>query len=350
MKGQRFLFLDGMRGLAALFVLVRHTRMFWDFSFYRSYLAVDLFFLLSGFVIAHAYDAKLQSRTLSVPRFMEVRMIRLYPVFLMSLVLAAVVMGAKLFIKQPGGLPEALQLMALVAATALFLPLRLADNPGLFPLNGPYWSLFFEVLVNWLYALIRPVLSSRVLSAVVLAAFLLLAGEAAWRGSFDLGFSWSAESWVVGSARSVFGIFAGLWLHRHGAALAARWRVSPWLALGAVALMLGAPDLGGLNGVVDLLALALVFPACVLVAARGQGGRGATVLAMLGAASYPMYVLHQPLAQVLSHPLAHLPKPFGGLVFLALLLGVSAFIELRVDTPVRRWLSGRRSRAGLAAR
>jgi peptidoglycan/LPS O-acetylase OafA/YrhL len=84
----RYEYLDGIRTLAALFVVVRHTGEFFNFTFYRSYLAVDLFFILSGFVIASAYEKKLLNNTLSFNQFLSIRAIRLYPVYFASLLLA----------------------------------------------------------------------------------------------------------------------------------------------------------------------------------------------------------------------------------------------------------------------
>lgn len=57
MKGQRFLVLDGLRGIAAAAVLWWHAGYGFAFPYYprHGYLAVDFFFGLSGFVLAHAY-------------------------------------------------------------------------------------------------------------------------------------------------------------------------------------------------------------------------------------------------------------------------------------------------------
>src|ERR1700761_6004380 len=71
--------LDGLRGVAAIAVMLHHFRPLtapWLFA--HGYLAVDLFFLLSGFVIAHAYDARFR-KGLGVPAFLVIRLIRLWP-------------------------------------------------------------------------------------------------------------------------------------------------------------------------------------------------------------------------------------------------------------------------------
>src|SRR5580692_3274314 len=76
---QRLVALDGARGLSALAVAFFHfDRNVWPA---HGYLAVDLFFLLSGYVIAGAYETRLQ-RGSGLGWFFGVRMARLYPIYL----------------------------------------------------------------------------------------------------------------------------------------------------------------------------------------------------------------------------------------------------------------------------
>src|ERR1700722_15456070 len=143
MTVNRYTFLDGVRGIAAIFVFTRHASDFWGWRPYRSYLAVDLFFLLSGFVIAYAYDERLRNKKMSTRQFLLTRLIRLYPMFLLSVVLSSVVV----IWKSAMGTQEhstAGEILGVFALTALFLPSKMQGNADLFPLNGPYWSLFYE--------------------------------------------------------------------------------------------------------------------------------------------------------------------------------------------------------------
>ena len=99
MEPRKFAALDGMRGIAAILVMIRHTPGFWgslDVKASHSYLAVDLFFILSGFVISHAYGAKLSQGTLSAPRFLLIRWIRLYPLYALAAILSFVVAAMRL--------------------------------------------------------------------------------------------------------------------------------------------------------------------------------------------------------------------------------------------------------------
>jgi peptidoglycan/LPS O-acetylase OafA/YrhL len=91
--------LDGIRGLAAILVVIFHAEQFFGARpFPKSYLAVDVFFLLSGAVVANAYEHRLQS-DMSLARFTWLRIVRIYPLYLLGTVLgvvAVIVAGSKL--------------------------------------------------------------------------------------------------------------------------------------------------------------------------------------------------------------------------------------------------------------
>lgn len=172
MNHSRYAFLDGIRGLAAILVLTRHTTDYWHFSFYRSYLAVDLFFILSGFVIAFAYDRKIRDGIIPFSQFVLIRLIRLYPVFLLSLVLCITIATGKLWLSHQISHTVLTELLSIFALTAIFLPSHQIGNAYLFPINVPYWSLFFELIANFIYAATRKFLSNKVLTITVLIFYL----------------------------------------------------------------------------------------------------------------------------------------------------------------------------------
>src|SRR5579863_6197665 len=217
MQQNRYAFLDGIRGIAAIAILTRHTGEFWHFKLFRSYLAVDLFFVLSGFVIAHAYDQRLREGTLSVARFMLVRLIRLYPVYLLSVLFAGALLIAGIDTDHPGHMSLG-EMLGVIALTALYLPTHMSgDEPQLFPLNGPYWSLMFELIANACYAMLRPLLTGRLLSAIVAVFGILVIAVTHHDGRLAAGYLWGYESVVAGFVRAIFGIFFGLLLYRHQA-------------------------------------------------------------------------------------------------------------------------------------
>src|SRR6266567_7433463 len=214
MSGNRYAYLDGIRGVAAILVLVRHTGNFWHFGFHRSYLAVDLFFILSGFVIAYAYDEKLRDGKISIAQFVKIRLIRLYPVFLMSVLMCGVVVAAAVMFDPPGTAPSIAEIASVIVLTAMYLPSRLSGSNDLFPLNGIYWSLFFELLVNVLYAAVRPWLNTAVLVVAAASFGFMVALIAYGYGTLNVGFTWGIGPVFSGFVRAAFGIFLGLLLFR----------------------------------------------------------------------------------------------------------------------------------------
>jgi peptidoglycan/LPS O-acetylase OafA/YrhL len=340
----RYSFLDGMRGIAALFVVMRHTEGFWGVSFFRSYLAVDLFFVLSGFVIASAYDEKIRTGVMSLSGFMKVRLIRLYPVYFISILLsAAVLVVVNDF--DPQKLQGAAGVMLL---TMLFVPSRLVGATSLYSLNVVYWSLFYELLANFAYAVVRPLLTDRVLYASVILLGLIVSLGAWLNGSIDMGVAWSLKSIAAGLVRATFGVFLGLLLHRHRASIVGRLTkyISPWLALLLMTLSLASPGAGRFNVAVDLLVVGVLFPICVLAASQGATRRLDGLLCTLGAASYPIYVLHVPIGRLLHKSFAGLEDyaPASGIALATVLVLLSVWIEKYYDIPVRRWLTGLTSR------
>ena len=166
-----FHLLDGLRGIAALIVMFRHTGYFWGgWTIPQSYLAVDLFFVLSGVVVANAYEARLRAG-LAPARFALLRLIRLYPLYLLGSLIGLVPVVAALLGLAPSSLASPLPLVLLAAA--LLLPL--VSDPNLFPLNTPAWSLFFEMLANLAYAAMLRHLHCALLAALLLASALGLA-------------------------------------------------------------------------------------------------------------------------------------------------------------------------------
>ncbi len=341
----RYVFLDGIRGIAAIFVLTRHTTELWGQSFFRSYLAVDLFFMLSGFVIASAYEHKLENETLSAKQFFITRMIRLYPIYAASLLVCAIL----LLFRIPPGIYSENKTGAIIlslALTGVMLPSRLAGYPSLFPLNGPYWSLFFEVIINLAYALARPILSTRNLSGVIAFFGLLLATAALLRGNLDVGYTWSIGSVAAGLSRAGFGFLLGILIFRKINFLSERFKAIqlPWLATFCIMAILASPSMDRLNPFIDMISVILVFPATVIILSQKNFSKANRLLIALGSASYPIYVLHQPLGFVFSHHVNSqlgIPAPFSGIVFVVAMIALSLALEKTYDVPVRQWLTVR---------
>lgn len=180
--------LDGLRGYAAFVVVLYHLRHFFGDALpvANGYLAVDLFFVMSGLVIAMTYEARLRAG-MGVAAFFRRRVIRLYPVYAIGGLLGVAVMLA---------LPEkrmgaGYALSALVSQAAMLPEALVRGADGPFPLNPPAWSLFFEIWGNLAFALLVPRLPTRWLAATVGLALIgyMLGSRAA--GTVELGVNYA---------------------------------------------------------------------------------------------------------------------------------------------------------------
>ncbi|MGI4881006.1 MAG: acyltransferase family protein [Janthinobacterium lividum] len=285
--------LDGLRGIAAIAVVFRHIpdNAVGDLT-PESYLAVDLFFILSGFVLAHAYEARLRSG-MTIVDFCAARLIRLYPLYILASLITLLIVFVP---AMPGHYhPPARSLNDIVYAV-LFVPQIDASRPdlSLFPLLGPAWSLAFELVANLAFAVVAPYLGKWLLAATVAAGAALLV-YAAWTfDSVDIGYN-QADAWG-GLARVGFGFFAGVAAYRLWRGGALPWlRIPAWAAI-AVVVAIFAIEPAHHQAGRDTAAI-LLMPALVLAAARGEPGRWlARPFAIAGGASYGMYVLHKPIS------------------------------------------------------
>ena len=332
-----FLALDGLRGVAAVFVAMRHTAFFHTLNIHGGFMAVDLFFVLSGFVIAHAYEQRLAAG-LSPGRFLMMRYLRLWPVYALGAVvgLAAAALHA---------LPGRDNLSpAQVWQTA---PFALALLPGphikamLYPVNSVAWSLALELLINGVYAFAwKPLRDARVLAAVLAAAFAALIGAVTGFGKLDIGFTWT-DAWG-GLPRVAFSFAAGLAVYR-------LFRMTAWrpgllglapLAVLPVLLWVRMDEI-----VYPLACVGLVFPAFVFAAAGAEPGpRLGRLFAWLGAASYPLYALHKPLGEIVglgARMVAPrlIQSPLLGAAYLMVLMVGALAIERTYDRSVRKALT-----------
>jgi peptidoglycan/LPS O-acetylase OafA/YrhL len=288
--------LDGLRGIAALAVLIYHIT--WPLGYAtivpRGYLAVDMFFVLSGVVIAHVYASRLHAG-MTIANFLRRRLIRLHPLIVLGAALGAMVtLGDQL-------LAQALALKAV--ATNFMLALSLLpfgaspDNDYAFPVLGPLWSLHFELLINAVYVLLFRLWSKAILGIVVALALLGLCLQAPMFGGVDGG--GQHGEYVAGILRVSFGFFAGVLLRRcciFGAARKSDRSIA--YLLGAAALL--APS-AGWGATFDLVAVACVFPTAVYFGARSADSHGAgAVFAYLGRISYALYLTHYPIKRVSS--------------------------------------------------
>jgi len=321
--------LNAIRGVAAIAVMLFHSAGLFGAIMPRGYLAVDLFFVLSGFVIAHAYEEKLREG-LGRRAFIRVRLLRFYPLYAAGLVVGLVKEGLLIATHNHYAFSP-LGLLAALLAGALFLPMPLAQRGyNLFPINIPSWSLFFELLVNALYAVVLPWLSKRTLLATILICGGLLIALAAKGGLGDVGVT--SQTFVGGCVRTILSFSIGLLIHRLQPRMP---RVPVLIILLATAAALACPW-GGL--VYDFGFVFVLSPLLVLF---GVGTEPSTALVrpatMLGILSFPIYALHRPVVALTeaAGSKAHLPGPALGIPVLILLAIVCCTLAPAFDLRAR---------------
>jgi peptidoglycan/LPS O-acetylase OafA/YrhL len=231
--------LDGLRGIAAICVVYHHLVSCREhegmglipiLNFSHGYLAVDFFFILSGFVIARAYEQKLADG-LSIHRFGLLRLKRLYPTILIGSMIGYLV---ALSLGQNSDAADRALL-----GSALFLPFFTTDTT-MFALNEPHWSILFELAVNFIHAMLRPILSNLVLLSIMMTSIIGLAYYTHLNHS--LGAGWTRGSWPAALCRTIFGYFSGVLLYRFWPSLKYNiLQVEFWKIGFALIIILGVP-------------------------------------------------------------------------------------------------------------
>lgn len=337
----RYRLLDELRGIAAVAVLVFHigTRGGGPALLPNGFLAVDFFFMLSGFVIAEAYEARLAAG-MSFSAFATRRLVRMAPVAVLGALAGGAYLVARAF-AAPGRSDPLIEVVGANLLNLMILPKLWhgrATGWELFPANGPLWSLFFEIAINLVWAAFLAGRSTRALCALVAISAGFLVALGLRFGTLDMG--WEALSLAGGIARVGFGFGVGLLLHRVRHGIPQMGQPSAIMALAALVyfLVLPLPLLGW-----QLLIVLVCMPAVLLVAiAAGQeqvlpGG------ALLGRLSYPLYGTHVPLLALASGMLKYAGGGAGGnwsaLLLAPLLLAAAWVVLVRFDEPLRAWLS-----------
>jgi peptidoglycan/LPS O-acetylase OafA/YrhL len=329
---------DALRGVAALAVAVLHGSYIFGVPGLvpHGYLAVDFFFMMSGFVLAHAYEDRLR-KGLSARRLMRSRLYRLYP-----MVALGVCVG--LFAACEAGVPwRAFISDAIAGALLVPQPLSTSALGTLFPIDPPLWSLFWEMIASATLAIFLYRIPTRLLMLSQAAAFGAIVYFAVRYGTLEVGFEW--RNIGGGAARISFSFLTGLLLFR-------RWKgksgTSDPASIAALAAVLGLLLLMPIDmprTLYDVFVAAVGFPLLLMAAARVPH---ASAPWRTGAAlSYPLYVVHVPILELLqSWKATH--SAFGAsaavLSGVALSLAAAWLGHHLWDVPVRRWLGaqGRR--------
>ena len=368
--------LDGLRGVAALLVVIYH--IFEGLAFAEAtdgvgsglittlnhgHIAVDFFFILSGFVISYAYDDRCNK--MSMGEFFKRRLIRLHPMLIMGAVIGAITFFAVGCERWDGSIaPTSWVMIAMLLTMCMVpavpgVPYEVRGNGEMFPLNGPGWSLFFEYIGNICYALFM-----RRMSTKVLAFFTLLLGIAhAWFFIGDVsGYDMIGVGWTIDAINFWGGFIRMLFPFSMGMLLARTFRPRKvkgafWICSAALFALFAVPYIPSaygisLNSLYEFVCIAVIFPALVWLGACGSAsetlsGNTAKVNTFLGELSYPLYIVHYPImyifyAWLIKRDIYTLEAcwPVALLVVVSSIALAYACLKL-YDEPVRRWLSRR---------
>ena len=295
--------LDGLRGVAAIGVMVWHVAQMHAFGLADSplYLAVDFFFLLSGYVVARAYDARLGADMTALD-FAARRFARLYPMLFVG-----IVMGAMFFVGRQLQIHSGLaRVGALLAALSLLMiPAGLFVGALPFLMNPPVWSLFFEILANVIYATRLRKITRKAGAVLLIVTFAALTACGFASGGISHLGDEGGWRFVGGIARVAFPFTAGVALSR-SRRFAQHVRLSFWvIALGlSLILLVQAP----LRLPYELVVIGVALPVVLILAVNATVGPfTGRICAWLGGISYPLYLSHQPILRFLEHVSARLP-------------------------------------------
>ncbi|MDB5148138.1 MAG: acyltransferase [Mucilaginibacter sp.] len=354
--------LDGLRGVASLFVVAFHIfETYADGDRFKQiinhgYLAVDFFFVLSGFVVAYAYDDRWGKMTQW--DFYKRRLIRLQP-----MVIAGSVIGALFFYAQSCGAfplihdtPVWKMLVMMVVGFTLIPVLPSMDIRGwqeMHPLNGPAWSLFFEYIANILYALVIRKFSKTLLAILVFVSACLLINYTVFGPQGDVIGGWSVDKTQlnIGFIRLLYPFFAGMLLCRMGKLIHIKSAFAVCSLL--IIAILCVPRIGGaehlwMNGLYESFCIIILFPLIVAIGAGDslKSKSSIKVCKFMGDISYPLYITHYPLiyfhiAWVSNNKVPMVQGLLGGLGLFVISIAIAYGCLKLYDEPVRDWLKKR---------
>ena len=357
--------LDGLRGVAAILVVFYH--IFEGFSFAEltngagsgaittlnhGHIAVDFFFVLSGFVISYAYDNRWDRMTTG--EFFKRRLIRLHPMVVMGAIIGTIAFAATGFEKWNGSTAPTGWVMTAMLLTMFMIPAlpgaphEVRGNGEMFPLNGPTWSLFFEYIGNILYALFIRRLPTWALG--VLTLLLGLAHSCFF--IFDVsGYGMVGVGWTIDEANFLGGLLRMLFPFTMGMLCARRFKPRKikgafWICSALLIILFALPNFGKVNCNYEVICIAGAFPLIVWMAASGStSGKTAKINNILGEISYPLYIVHYPLMYIFYKWLIEQQRYTLGETAGIATLVVAASIVLALlclklyDEPLRKWLA-----------
>ena len=359
---------DGLRGVAALMVIWYHVFEGYAFAggttidtFNHGYLAVDFFFILSGFVIGYAYDDR-WGKNFTMKDFIKRRLIRLHPMVIMGAVVGAITFYIQGSVQWDGTHIGISMVMLSLLCTIFFIPAmpgvgyEVRGNGEMFPLNGPCWSLFFEYIGNILYALFIRRLSNKALTIVVVLLGVALASFAIFNvsGYGNIGVGWTLDgvNFIGGLLRMLFPFSMGMLLSRNFKPM--KLRGAFWICTLVMIALFAVPYLEGTesictNGIYEAFCIIIAFPILLWIGASGTttDKKSTQICKFLGDISYPIYVIHYPFmylfyAWLIKNQLFTLGETWQVALCVYAWNILFAYLCLKLyDEPVRKYLAKR---------
>lgn len=336
--------LDGLRGLAAISVLIYHLGHWYENGWLATNagLAVDFFFCLSGYVLSLAYRTRLDAG-LSTVAFLRTRLIRLLPLIVIGTLISAAYLAARAVALHD----HAINLKQLALATGLglaCLPMFNAGHPiggpQVFPLNGPQYTLFLELVVNAFWAATRRIDGWWTALAITAIGYGLTAHYGL--GGDDVATFWTGFPRVFGAYYAGVAVYYGQ--HRYAALADVRWRrlFVPLIVLTFALFYWPMPLPLMVKWSWSLIASPLLVLSGSRVVLHGAVQRMAL---LLGELSYPLYALHYPIFVWVNASYQELVgrrdvATCSVLVVVAAAAGSTLLLKF-YDEPLRAWIGAR---------
>ncbi|GAB3663853.1 acyltransferase [Echinicola sediminis] len=347
---KHFDILDGLRGVAALIVVIFHFMeiIIPDFTvnfLAHGYLAVDFFFCLSGFVIAYAYDSRISQ--IGWATFLKLRLIRLHPLVVIGAVIGLVAFIFDPFVSLVDNYSLG-QTMGMFLSASLMLPYPIVPERyfNIFHLNPPTWSLLWEYVANIFYAVVLFRLRNKALWILTVIAAIVLVYTVSIYGNLSIG--WSGDNFWGGGARIFYSFLAGMLVYRSGWVIKSKLGFKSLAALMMLAFL--APFSEATNIFLEPLIVIFYLPFLVALGAGAElAPSDKQVCVLSGEISYPLYMVHYPFIWLFYSYWERFSPSFQEQVLIMCvgtpLLVILAYIVMKyLDMPIRQYFKDRLKR------
>jgi peptidoglycan/LPS O-acetylase OafA/YrhL len=290
---------------------------------------VDLFFVLSGFVVAAAYEARL-SEGLSLLQFLTIRLARLYPLYILGTLIS--VLGLIISFMRHHGLTDFhAAFWKAVPFAVIMLPSPSFGVMGnVYPLNFPAWSLFFEIIINVVYAATIRFWSFWSIGICCgISALIMICYPVVQQGG------WNHDNFLYGFVRVLYSFPMGVLIYRLSHKIPTPQFLHSWQCIVVFIIANYIPTPVGSLGLI-----LLIYPLLVGVASTVEPPKNVNrVFSTLGEGSYPIYALHAPLLGAIMASFSAFSLTFNpgfcGTAFLLILFTLSFLVLIKFDRPVR---------------